>query len=296
MRIWKENFADKLFNSVAAAVLLILGVVTFYPFYYLLIYSLNEPMDAMRGGLYFWPRKFSFVSYQLVWAAHNISQAAFISLSRTVIGTALSIFCTSMLAYVLSRPNLIGRKFFNRFFIITMYISGGLIPYYLTMKFYGFTNTFLVYVIPGMIGIFNMILIRTYIQELPSALWESAEVDGANDFIIFIRIIFPLCIPVLAVVCIFNAVGQWNSWFDAAIFNPSSSDLQPLQLILMGMLKNAVVKTSRDLPMSNTARVSLTPESMRAAITIIATVPIVIVYPFFQKYFTQGIMLGAVKG
>jgi putative aldouronate transport system permease protein len=141
-----------------------------------------------------------------------------------------------------------------------------------------------------------MILIKTYIQELPGALWESAEVDGANDFVIFIRIILPLFKPVLAVVFIFKDVGQWNSWFDAAIFNTSRQDLHPLQLILIGMLKNAVVKTSRDLPLSNTTRINLTPESMRAAITIIATVPIVIVYPFFQKYFTQGIMLGAVKG
>jgi putative aldouronate transport system permease protein len=296
MRIWKEGLGDKLFNAAAVLILLLLGVMTFYPFYYLLIYSINDPMDAMRGGLFFWPRKFSFVSYRMVWAAHDIGRAAFISLCRTAAGTSLSIFCTSMLAYVLSRPHLIWRKFFNKLFVITMYVSGGLIPYYLTMRFYGFNNTFLVYIIPGLIGVFNMILIRTYIQELPGALWESAEVDGANDFVIFIRIIFPLCMPVLAVVCIFNAVGQWNSWFDAAIFNASRQDLHPLQLILIGMLKNAVIKTSRDLPLSNTARVSLTPESMRAAITIIATAPIVIVYPFFQKYFTQGIMLGAVKG
>jgi putative aldouronate transport system permease protein len=296
MNIRQETGIDKVFNAVSVIVLLMLGAVTLYPFYYLLIYSLNEPMDAMRGGLYFLPRKFSFISYRLVWAAHDIGPAAFISLARTVTGTALTIFCTSMLAYVLSRPNLIGRKFFNRLFVITIYISGGLIPWYLTLKSYGFTNTFLVYIIPGAIGVFNMILVRTYIQELPAALRESAEVDGANDFIIFIRIIFPLCVPVLAVVCIFSAVGQWNSWFDAAVFNASNALLQPLQTILIGMLKSAVIKNSQDIPLSNSAAVNLTPESMRAAITIIATLPIVAVYPFFQKHFTQGIMLGSVKG
>jgi len=296
MYIWKEGIADKFFNFAAVFILLILGIVTFYPFYYLIIYSLNEPMDAMRGGLYLWPRKFSFISYRLVWATHDIGNAAFISLSRTVIGTTLAVFCTSMLSYVLSRPNLVFRKFFNYFFSITMYVGGGLIPYYLTMKAYGFTNTFLVYIIPGLLGMFNMILIRTYMQELPGSLWESAEVDGANDFTIFLHIIFPLCVPVLAVICIFNAVGQWNSWFDASIFNASSPNLHPLQLILMGMLKNAVIRASRDLPMANTTKINLTPESLRAAITIIATVPIVIIYPFFQKYFAQGIMLGSVKG
>jgi putative aldouronate transport system permease protein len=296
MNIRQETFLDKVFNTVSVIILLILGLVTLYPFYYLLIYSLNEPMDAMRGGLYFLPRKFSLISYRLVWAAHDIGPAAFISLSRTAAGTAFSLFFTSMLAYVLSRPRLIGRKFFNRLFVITIYVGGGLIPWYLTLRAYGFTNTFLVYIIPGAIGVFNMILIRTYIQELPTALWESAEVDGANEFIIFIRIIFPLCVPVLAVVCIFTAVGQWNSWFDAAVFNASRRELHPLQMILMGLLKSAVVRTSRDIPLSNSTRISLTPESIRAAITIIATAPIVIVYPFFQKHFTQGIMLGSVKG
>ena len=273
-----------------------MAILMLYPFYYLLVYSLNDPMDAMRGGIYFWPRKLSFVSFQQVWATHNLKQAAFISVSRTLIGTAASVFATSMLAYVLSRPHLVFRKFFNRFFVLTMYLSGGLIPYYLTMKAYGFTNSFLVYVIPGLIGVFNMILIRTYIQELPAELWESAEVDGAMDHTIFLRVVLPLCLPVLAVVCIFNAVGHWNAWFDAAIFNASSPNLTPVQTVLMGMLKRAVVKTSKDVPMSNDTLLSLTPESMRATITVIATIPIIIVYPFFQKYFTQGIMMGAVKG
>ncbi|MDR1599308.1 MAG: carbohydrate ABC transporter permease [Oscillospiraceae bacterium] len=292
----KPGLSDNLFNYIASGLLLVMAILMLYPFYYLLIYSLNDPMDALRGGIYFWPRKLSVVSYQQVWATHDLGQAAFISVSRTVVGTVSSVLCTSMLAYVLSRPNLVFRKFFNRFFVLTMYLSGGLIPYYLTVRAYGLANSFLVYVTPGLVGIFNMILIRTYIQELPGELWESAEVDGAMDHTIFIRIVLPLCLPVLAVVCIFNAVGQWNSWFDAAIFNASSPRLTPVQTVLMGMLKRAVVKTSKDVPMSNDALRSLTPESMRATITMIATIPIIVVYPFFQKYFTQGIMMGAVKG
>ena len=295
MNIWKERFTDKLFNWVSVIILLAFGIMTLYPFYYLLIYSLNDPMDAMLGDIYFFPRVFSTISYQIIWATNDLGHAAFISFSRTIIGTVLSGFFTSMLAYVLSRPHLIGRKFFTRMFVITMYISGGLIPGYLTLKAYGLRNTYLVYLIPCLVGVFNMILIKTYIQAMPPEFWESSEIDGANEFIIFTRIILPLCTPVLAVVCIFNAVGQWNSWFDAAVYNSAVPGLKPLQLILMEMLKKTAVRSSADVPLTNEAAARLTPESMRAAVTMIATLPIVIVYPFFQKHFTQGIMLGSIK-
>ena len=296
MNIWKEKFTDKLFNAVAVTLLFVLAVVTLYPFYYLLIYSLNDPIDAMRGDLYLWPRVLSTTAYRVVWTTNDIGQAAFISTSRTVLGTAIMVFFTSMLAYVLSRSYLVFRKFFNRLFIITMYVSAGLIPWYLTLKEYGFINNFFVYIIPSMIGVFNMVLIRVYMEGLPVELSESAEIDGANDFVVFTRIVLPVCTPVLAVVCVFGAVGQWNSWFDAAVFNNANKDLQPLQLILMNMLKRAAIRSSSDVQMNNSASLSLTPESMRASVTIIATVPIICVYPFFQKYFTQGIMLGSVKG
>jgi putative aldouronate transport system permease protein len=213
-----------------------------------------------------------------------------------VLGTGLMVFFTSMLAYVLSKQYLIWHSFFNKLFVITMYVGAGLIPWYLTLKTYGFVNNYFVYVIPGMVGVFNMILFRVYMEGLPAELSESAEIDGANDFVIFLRIILPVCTPVLAVVCVFGAVGQWNSWLDAAVFNNSNKDLQPLQLILMNMLKKAVVRSSADVQMSNAASMVLTPEAMRASVTIIATVPIICVYPFFQKYFAQGIMLGSVKG
>ena len=296
MNIWKENFADKLFNAIAVFLLLMLAIVTLYPFYYLLIYSFNDPIDAMLGDLYFWPRVFSTTAYRVVWTTNNIGQASLVSLSRTILGTAIMVFFTSMLAFVLSRPYLIWRKFFNRLFVITMYVSAGLIPWYLTLKTYGFINNFLVYIIPGMIGVFNMILFRVYMEGLPVELSESAEIDGANDFTVFLRIILPICTPVLAVVCVFGAVGQWNSWFDAAVFNNANKDLQPLQLILMNMLKRAAIRSSSDVQMNNSASLSLTPESMRASVTIIATAPIICVYPFFQRYFAQGIMLGSVKG
>jgi len=296
MKVIKESISDKAFHITASIILFIIGIVMLYPFYYLLIYSLNEPLDAMRGGLYFWPRRFSTISYRLVWATHNIMQGAKVSLARTIIGTTVSLFCTSMLSYVLSRPHLVWRRFFNRLFVVSMYLSSGLIPYFLTLNAYGFLNTFWVYIVPGLIGVFNMILIRTYMQELPASLWESAAIDGAREFTVFSRIFLPLCVPVLAVVCIYNAVGHWNAWFDAMIFNNASRQLHPLQLILMNTLKSTTVTSSRDVPLPRDVLVTLTPESLRAAITMIVTIPIVCVYPFFQRHFTQGIMLGAVKG
>lgn len=295
MTIWKESIYDKLFNWITAFILLLVGIVTLYPFYYLLIFSFNDPTDAMRGGIYLWPRVFSTIAYKMVWTNNNIPQAALVSLARTVIGTVLMLFTTSMLAYVLSRPHLIWKKFFNLLFVITMYVGSGIIPWYLTMVAYGFKNTFAVYVIPGMIGVFNMILIRTYMEQVGQELWESAQMDGANEFLIFIRIIMPLCVPVLAVVGIMGAVGQWNSWFDAAVFNGSNDSLKPLQVILINLLKKAAMSSSGDAPPSE-ASAALTPEAMRAAVTMIATAPIIAVYPFFQRYFAQGIMLGAVKG
>jgi len=295
MNIWKESIYDKLFNWIVTFVLLLVGILTLYPFYYLLVYSLNDPIDAMRGDIYFWPRIFSVIAYKMVWNNNNLSQAAFISFARTVTGTSLMLFTTSMLSYVLSRPHLIWRRFFNLLFVITMYIGSGIIPWYLTMVTYGFKNTFLVYIIPGMIGIYSMILIRTYIQQLGNELWESAQMDGANEFLIFVRIILPLCLPVLAVVGIMGAVGQWNSWFDAAVFNGANDKLKPLQVILINMLKRTAMSSSGDAPPSE-ATAALTPEAMRASVTMIATVPIIAVYPFFQRYFAQGIMLGAVKG
>jgi len=285
-----------LFNVIVVVLLFFLAAITLYPFYYLFIYSLNDPMDAARGGIYLWPRVFSIVAYQVVWTTNNIGQALLISLSRTVLGTVLMVFFTSMLAYVISRPQLVWRKFFRSLFLVTMYLNSGLIPWYITLKSYGFVDNYLVYIIPGVIGVFNMVLLSVYIEGLGQELHESAEIDGANEFKIFIRIILPLCTPVLAVVCIFGAVGQWNAWFDAAVFNNSNPDLQPLQLILMNMLKKANIRSSADVQMINPASMTLTPASMRAAVTIIATAPIIIVYPFFQRYFAQGIMLGSVKG
>jgi putative aldouronate transport system permease protein len=296
MIIWKERLPDKLFNFFAVLVLTFMSIIMIYPFYYLLVYSLNDPLDAARGGIYLWPRKFSIISYSLVWTTNNIGNAAIISLLRTVIGMATSVFFTSMLAYVLSKPYLLFRKVFNKFFIITMYAGGGLIPYYMVIKNIGIKDSFLVYILPGIIGVFNMVLIRTYMQELPSSMWETAEIDGANDITVFIKIALPLSIPVLAVVAIFNAVYQWNAWFDNFIFTSRIKKLTTLQLLLVNALKTNEVRNSTDLPLSTQQINQLTPQSVRAAITMIVTIPIIIVYPFFQKHFTQGIMLGAIKG
>ena len=296
MVVWKERLPDKLFNICAVLALILMSLIMVYPFYYLFVYSLNDPLDAARGGIYLWPRKFSIISYSLVWTTNNIGYAAIISILRTVTGTLTSLFFTSMLAYVLSKPYLLFRKVLNKIFIITMYAGGGLIPYYMVIKTIGIKNSFLVYILPSIIGVFNMVLIRTYMQELPPSLFETAEIDGANDIIVFIKIALPLSIPVLAVVAIFNAVYQWNAWFDNFIFTSRIKGLTTLQLLLVNALKTNEVRNSSDVPLPTHRLNQLTPQSVRAAITMIVTIPIIMVYPFFQKHFTQGIMLGAIKG
>lgn len=296
MPVKNQTLSEKIFTLVSIFLLIILSVVMMYPFYYLLVYSFNEPMDAMRGGIYIWPRKFSTIAYRTVFQTRNIGQAAWMSFLRTFLGTSVSLFCTAMLSYVLSRKHLVLRKFFNKYFIITMYVSGGLIPTYMVIRSLRLLNTFWVYIIPGLINVFYMILIRTYMEGIPDSLSESAEIDGANDWVIFIKIMLPLCVPILAVIAIFTAVGHWNSWFDNFIYTSRKSELTTLQLLLVNMLKQHAVTRSSDLLRPDQRTMAITQESIRAAITMIVTIPIILVYPFFQRHFTMGIMLGSIKG
>ncbi|GIQ62305.1 hypothetical protein PACILC2_08730 [Paenibacillus cisolokensis] len=220
---------------------------------------------------------------------------------RTVVGTAVSVFCTAMLAYTVSRQDYVLRKFVTMAFVFTMYFSGGLIPGYLLIRELGLINSFWVYIFPGIIGVFNMIVIRSFIEGLPDGILESAKIDGAGDFTTFIRIVLPLTVPALATVSLFVAVAQWNSWFDVFLYNSSNINLSTLQYELMKILQ-----TSNTAANSMTAAdqfasgqggtATVTPTSIRATMTIIASVPIIMVYPFLQKYFVKGMTVGGVKG
>jgi putative aldouronate transport system permease protein len=272
---------------------------TVYPFLHVLAISLNEARDSAAGSIGILPRKLSFDSYVTVFRYNNIFSAFLVSASRTVIGALLSIFFTAMTAYAMTKKDLLGYKIIYRFFVVSMFISAGTIPVFLLYQWVGLYNTFWVYIIPGSFSVYYMILMRTFILQLPREMEESALMDGANEVIVFWRIIIPLSGPILATIGLFVAVGQWNSWQDTLFFT-NKPELETLQYILMKVLRQAEAATiTRQARMSLSRlqrTISITPESVKMAITIVSTFPILCVYPFIQKYFVKGMMIGAVKG
>jgi len=288
-----------LFPYINAACMCILMFVTLYPVLNTLALSFNDGTDAVRGGIKLWPRLFSLKSYETIFIDETIYSAFFITVSRTVVQTVLNVVLTSMLAYALSRREYVLRKFITTMFILTMYVNAGLIPNYLLInKTLGLSKSFWVYIIPTMISCFNMIIIRTYILGLPEALVESARIDGAGDLYLFWRIIFPLCLPVLATVALFVAVGAWNSWFDTHLYNASKTYLHTLQYLLR--MKLATTNNSANAAKSTvdalTSTTLTTPITIRAAITVVSAAPILAIYPFLQRYFVVGLSIGSVKG
>ncbi len=282
---------DNIMDWILLVVLLLLVIITLYPFLNVLAISLNDPIDTMRNINFIIPRKFTWSNYKYVFTENNLGSAFMLSVARTVIGSVFSVICTAMLAYVLSRKDFYFNKFFTLLFVITMYVSGGLIPeYLLLMRDLKLGNNFLVYLIPGLIWVYNMILVRSFIEGLPIALQEAARVDGANDFIIWLKIVLPLCKPVLATVFLFYAVGQWNSFMDTYLY---AKELPTLQYVLYEIMEKATVKI--DPHAAEQLKNAVSPLSIRMAVTIVATVPILIVYPFLQKHFVGGMTVGAVK-
>lgn len=299
MRTRTLRLEPVVFQTFNAIVMLALAVITLYPFLNTLAVSFNAGNDTIRGGIYLWPRIWTDQNYKAVFAGGTIYHAFWVSVARTLIATVLSLFLTSMLAYAVSRKEYVFRKPVTILIVLTMYFNAGLIPTYFLIKDLHLLNNFLVYVIPGLISAFNMIVIRTYMQTLPEGLIESAKVDGAGDFRTFFSIILPLCQPVLATVALFVAVGQWNTWFDTFIYASSKQNLSTLQYELMKLLSSAsFTNTNPAVANNSNAQAALnmvTPVSIRASITIVASVPILVVYPFLQKYFVHGMQLGSVK-
>ena len=290
----KRSTKDIVFDTIIAIFLIIFVIITLYPIINTLAVSFNDGIDSVRGGIHLWPRIFTLQNYKTVFANQNLGQAAFISVARTLIGTVLSVFLTAMLAYVLSRKEFMYKKQLSFIYVLTMYVSGGMIPTYILIKELHLLNNFWVYIIPGLISAFNMIVIRTFINGIPYSLIESAKIDGAGDFRIFIQIILPLYKPVLATVALFIAVGQWNSWFDSMLYCSSDNSLTTLQYELMKLLSSTTTQGASAEVMKNAGSI-VTPTSIRAAITIVTAVPIICLYPFLQRYFVSGLTIGGVK-
>lgn len=292
---------DVVFNIFNGTFMLILAIVTLYPFINTIAVSFNNALDTIRGGIYLWPREFSLQNYKAVFFTGTVYNAFLVSVARTVLSTVLNLFLTTMLAYTVSRKEYVLRKPITIIFVLTMYFNAGLIPNFLLIKGIGLNGSFWVYVIPTLISAFNLIVIRTYIGTIPESLVESSKIDGAGEFTIFIKVIFPLCRPCLAIIALFVAVGSWNSWFDTFIYCSSKPELSTLQYELMKLLSstsnaNANPAMAAGIGANSSASQNMvTPVSIRAAITIVAAAPIIVVYPFLQNHFVAGLNVGGVK-
>ena len=291
----KSTTSDKVFTVFNTIIMVLFVVITLYPVLNTLAVAFNDGTDALRGGIHIWPRMWTLNNFTTVLQKENLLTGAKISVLRTVLGTLFSLFLNAVLAFIISRKEFVFQRSLSLFWVITMYVNGGLIPVFLLYKALGLTNSFWVYVIPGAISCYNMLVIRTYMNNsIPNSLVESAQIDGAGYTTIFVKIISPLCKPVYATVALFSAVGQWNSWFDAMLYNRMSEKYTTLQYELMKLLSSVTNQGTSAEAMKNAAG-AVTPTSVRAAATILTMLPIDCLYPFLQKYFVQGLTLGSVK-
>lgn len=274
-------------------------LICVFPFYYLFINTISNNDLSSRGLVLFYPLDIHLTNYANVFKLPGLGLAAVVSLSRTVIGTALTVFSSAFLGYLFTKNEMWGRKFWYRFLIITMYFNAGLIPWYLTMLNLGLVNNFLVYILPAIVSPFFIILVKTFIESTPVALQESAQIDGAGYWVIFTKIILPLSMPILATISIFAAVGQWNSFTDT-LFLVTNQKLFSLQFILYRYMNEATSLAQLMRQTSGAVNIDLTnmatPTSIRTTVSMVVVTPILLVYPFFQRFFVKGIMIGAVKG
>jgi len=276
-------------------------VICIFPFYYILINTISNNDLSATGHVIWYPRGVHLENYIRIFNLPGLGQAAWVTLARTGIGTVTNVICTAFVAFALSKRDLWKRKFWYRYFIVTMYFNAGIIPNYINMQNLGLTDNFLLYII-GVVSVFHLILVKTYIESIPESLQESAEMDGAGYLTVFARIVFPLCTPILATIAVFTAIGHWNDFYTTLVYMRSSK-LFTLQYKLWEYLNeaNAVAAQMRSSEQSGVIfapelRRRYTPMAVRMTITMVVTLPILVVYPFFQRFFVKGIMIGAIKG
>lgn len=289
----KKRF--KTFDAVNLFVLGLFALICVYPFYYLIIYSLSNSVEAARTDIWLWPAGFTVENYAYLLRKGDILHAALVSASRAVLGTAITLLCSSFYAFLLSKDTLPGKKFLYRMMVVTMYLNAGLIPYYIVMKAYGLGNNYLLYILPSAVGAFYVILIKTYIENIPPALEEAARIDGAGHVAVFARVILPVCLPVLATIAVFSAVNQWNSWQDN-FYLVRDRNLKTLQLLLLEYLQSMDSTIISDINTAAQKASRTSSLSLKTCISVLTMLPIMLVYPFLQKYFIQGILIGSVKG
>lgn len=293
----KLSTGDRILKIIIYTLLSILAFITFYPFWNSFVLSLNVGSDTASGGVTFWPRQFTLENYAVVFQEKNIYKAYLITILRTVIGTALAMFFTSLFAYAMSKKGIMFKKIYMILAVITMFFSGGLIPYFIVIYQLHLYDTFLFLVLHGMVNVYNMIIFRTFFMELPDGLEESAKIDGCSNFGVFFRIVLPVSGPVMATLGLFTAVFLWNDWFTPAVFI-SNQNLIPLQTLLVQIINagsTASLMTNLNSYAQSMVQNTVTVKSLQMATMMVATLPILMIYPFLQKYFVKGVLVGSLK-
>ncbi len=291
---------DRIFNIINYSVFSLITLACLFPFYYLFINTISDNELVRLGYIQLYPRGVHLQNYVEVMKISGILDALFVSVARTVLGTVWTVGGSAMLGYLVTKQEMWLRKVWYRLIVITMYFSAGLIPWYMNLRMLGFLDNFWVYVIPGLVSPYNVILVKTFIEALPPSLEESATLDGAGYMRCFLNVIIPLITPILATLCIFSAVGQWNSFTDTMMLMPSGK-YYTLQFLLYKYQNEAsslaaLVRTTQDSSSLANLATKQTALSVRMTVAMVVTFPILLVYPFFQRYFVKGIMIGAVKG
>jgi putative aldouronate transport system permease protein len=291
---------EKIFNIMNMTAFALFSLLCLFPFINILSISLNDGMDSMKGGIYFLPRKFTWINYGTILTDSRIVSSFIISISRTILGVVLAVLANSMFAFALSKKGLPGRKIINWYVFIPMFFSGGLIPYYLICKSLGLTNTFWVFVIPWIMSPFYILMMRVYYLGMPDSLEESAKIEGAGYWRIFFKIYFPLSLPSLATIALLAGLTQWNDWYDGTVMVHTSS-LWPMQTLLLHITTGADITAFFKMQNIDSGtilnrKIRITPDSIKSAMLIVTIVPIVMIYPFLQKYFIKGMMIGSIKG
>ncbi|NGZ77552.1 carbohydrate ABC transporter permease [Saccharibacillus alkalitolerans] len=290
----RKTKGEALFDFFNTVGMVLICFATLYPIWYVLVNSFNDGTDAMRGGIYWWPRAFSLDNFGAVFRSEGIMMAMGVTVAKTLIGTVAHVFFTAMVAYAFSRRGLIGGKLYILIGTITLFFGGGLIPTYLLIRDLHLLDNFLVYIIPVLFSFFDLIIFMTFFRDIPEGLEEAARIDGANDWSIFLKIVLPVSMPVLATIALFHGVYQWNDYFTGMIYI-NNTDLQPIQTYLYRVVAESSSNQMMAAVPGGVTR-SVTSQSIKLATMVVTTAPIVFVYPFLQKYFVKGMMIGSIKG
>ena len=291
----RQSAGDKVFGILNGTIMIIFSFLCIYPFVYIGVLSLNDAIDAQRGGIYFWPRVFSLQNYGALFQNDTIITAYGISVARVLLSIVSQVLLNAMFAHAITKKSFFAREFLKWWILIPMYFGGGLLPYYMILYYTHMINAFRTYIVPALYGSFWIILLMTNIKEIPQSLEESATIDGASEFKIFFQIILPLIKPVLAAIALFVGVGAWNDWFTGYTFITNTKLWCAQNVLLFIMQSNEPANLAIAAKLHKGAKITVTPESIKMAMLMVTTIPIICIYPFLQKYFVKGVMIGSIK-